>query len=212
MTDDSTGSAPGAAPIAVSPNNPCPFLRALVANGYVGGHIVPLSKIAGTIELASGEVGASKIAVWLKTFGVAQMANGNPLKSFIFGAVLDELRNGPLDKHGAGSRILGVDAQVHEDEIERLASFGQECNNPAGGTERGLTAKQIDAFMAANMKRAGDAARFYYPKLMEKEWPVLLDFMGKGEGDQRYLSVADVRTLIVDRRLPDRVTARLPKP
>ena len=32
--------------IAVSPNNPCPFLRALVANGYVGGHVVPLSKLA----------------------------------------------------------------------------------------------------------------------------------------------------------------------
>ena len=31
--------------IAVSPNNPCPFLRALVANGYVGGHVVPLSKL-----------------------------------------------------------------------------------------------------------------------------------------------------------------------
>jgi len=30
--------------IAVSPDNPCPFLRALVANGYVGGHVVPLSK------------------------------------------------------------------------------------------------------------------------------------------------------------------------
>src|ERR1700712_2891885 len=156
MTDDSTGSAPGAAPIAVSPNNPCPFLRALVANGYVGGHDVPLSKIAGTIELASGEVGASKIPVWLKTFGVAQMANGNPLRSFISGAVLDQLRNGPLDKHGAGSRILGVDAQVHPDEIDRLAGFGHDCQNPSGDTERGLTAKEIDTFMAANLKRAGD--------------------------------------------------------
>ena len=202
--------------IAVSPDNPCPFLRALVANGYVGGHVVPLSKLSETIELASGEEGLKEIMVKLESKMVAVIANGlNPfrvVKSATEGAVLDELRNGPLDKHGAGSRILGVDAQVHEDEIERLASFGQECNNPAGGTERGLTAKQIDAFMAANMKRAGVAARFYYPKLMEKEWPVLLDFMGKGEGDQRYLSVADVRTLVVDRRLPDRVTARLPKP
>ena len=26
-------------------NNPCPFLRALVANGYVDGHVVPLRHI-----------------------------------------------------------------------------------------------------------------------------------------------------------------------
>ena len=196
--------------IAVSPDNPCPFLRALVANGYVDGHIALRSKLAETIVAASGKTGLAEIQAKVETFVVTFLANGS--KTTLAGLVLDELRNGPLDKHGAGSRILGVDAQVHEDEIERLASFGQECNNPAGGTERGLTAKQIDAFMAANMKRAGVAARFYYPKLMEKEWPVLLDFMGKGEGDQRYLSVADVRTLVVDRRLPDRVTARLPKP
>jgi hypothetical protein len=209
MTDERTGSAPGAAPIAVSPNNPCPFLRALVANGYVGGHVVPLPTIAGTIELASGEVGVGKIAVWLKTFGVAQMANGNPLKSFISGAVLDELRNGPLDKHGAGSRILGVDAHVHEDEIARLATFGKDRPDGAGGTERGLNAKEIETYMTANMGRAGAAARWYYPMLMKGEWPVLLKIMGKGEGDDRYLSVAEVRTLFVEKRFPARIVARL---
>ena len=195
---------------AVSPNNPCPFLRALVANGYVDGHIVPRSKLSETIALASGKKGLAETWAKLETYGVTLVANGS--KTTLAGLVLDELRNGPLDKHGAGSRILGVDARVHEDEIERLATFGQECNNPAGGTERGLTAKQIDTYMAANMKRAGDAARFYYPKLMEKEWPVLLDFLGKGEGEDRYLSVAEVRTLIVEHRFPDRVTARLPAP
>jgi hypothetical protein len=41
------------------------------------------------------------------------------------------------------------------------------------------------------------------------EWPVLLDIMGKGEGKERYLSVAEVRTLFVDRRLPDRINERL---
>ena len=209
MTDDSTGSAPGAAPIAVSPNNPCPFLRALVANGYVGGHDVPLSKIAGTIELASGEVGASKIPVWLKTFGVAQMANGNPLKSFISGAVLDELRNGPLDKHGAGSRILGVEAHVHEDEITRLGSFGKNRPDGAGGMELGLNAEEIETYMAANMERAGAAARWYYPMLMKGEWPVLLKIMGKGEGSERYLSVAEVKTLFVEKCFPERIVARL---
>jgi hypothetical protein len=197
---------------AVSPDNPCPFLRALVANGYVGGHVVPLSTIAETIDLASGETGASKIKVWLETYGVALMANGNPPKSFTSGAVLDELRNGPLDKHGAGSRILDVEAHVHEDEITRLASFGKDRSDGAGAVERGLNAKEIDTYMAANLARAGDAARWYYPILMKGEWPVLLRIMGKGDGDERYLSVAEVKTLFVERRLPDRIVARLPKP
>jgi hypothetical protein len=202
--------------IAVSPNNPCPFLRALVANGYVGGHVVPLSKLAETIELASGEQGLKETMVGLETKMVAMVANGlNPfrlVKSATEGAVLDELRNGPLDKHGAGSRILGVDAEVHLDEIDRLATFGKPCNDPAGGTETGLTAVEIETFMAANLKRAGDAAHWYYPMLMKGEWPVLLNILGKGEGEARYLSVADVRTLFVERNLPDRITARLPAP
>jgi len=200
----------------VSPDNPCPFLRALVANGYVGGHIVPLSKLSETIEFASGEEGLEGTMVKGKTYMVALIANGlNPLrqlKSATEGAVLDELRNGPLDKHGAGSRILGVDAQVHLDEIDRLATFGKQCNDPSGGTETGLTAKEIDTFMAANMERAGNAARWYYPLLMKGEWPVLLKILGKGEGEARYLSVAEVRTLFVERRFPDRIVARLQQP
>jgi hypothetical protein len=48
--------------------------------------------------------------------------------------------------------------------------------------------------------------------LMKGEWPVLLNILGKGEGEARYLSVAEVRTLFVERKLPDRITARLPKP
>jgi hypothetical protein len=54
------GSMPDTPQIAVSPNNPCPFLRALVANGYVGGHIVPLSQLCEIIEAASGKQGAEK--------------------------------------------------------------------------------------------------------------------------------------------------------
>ena len=219
MSDNPIGTAPGntpAGPIPVSPNNPCPFLRALVANGYVGGHVVPLSQLCEMIGLASGETGSAQNEVRLKTRMVAVIANGlgplSVLKSATSGAVLDELRDGPLDKHGGGSRILDVDAKVHEDEIARLAGFGKDRNDPAGGVERGLTATEIDTFMKANLKRDGDAARWYYPLLMKGEWPVLLKILGKGEGDERYLSVAEVRTLFVDKRLPERITARLPKP
>ena len=199
--------------IAVSPNNPCPFLRALVANGYVDGHLVPLSKLCEVIEAASGKQGAEKTKAGIATYLIAVIANGfgHVPASAMSGAILDELRNGPLDKHGAGSRILDATAHVHEDEIERLATFGKACQDPSGGTERGLTAKEIDTFMAANLKRAGDQARWYYPYMMKGEWPVLLDILGKGEGEARYLSVAEVRTLFVERRLPDRIAARLPK-
>ena len=149
MPDDRIGAAPGATPagqIPVSANNPCPFLRALVANGYVGGHVVPLSKLPETIGAASGETGFAEKKVRLETWLVAVIANGlgplRVLKSATSGAVLDELRDGPLDKHGAGSRILDVDAKVHEDEIARLAGFGKDRKDPAGGIERGLTANR----------------------------------------------------------------------
>ena len=219
MPDDRIGTGPGApsgAQIPVSPNNPCPFLRALVANGYVGGHVVPLSQISEMVGLASGETGSAQNEVRLKTRMVAVIANGlgplRVLKSATSGAVLDELRDGPLDKHGGGSRILDVDAKVHEDEIARLAGFGKDRKDPAGGIERGLTANEIDTYMKANIKRDGDAARWYFPILMKGEWPVLLKILGKGNGEDRYLSVDEVRTLFVEKRLPERIVARLPRP
>jgi hypothetical protein len=196
----------------VSPNNPCPFLRALVANGYVDGHIVPLGTLTEDIGLASGKTGMGLIRAKVLTYGIAMIANGHPLRSVASGAILDELRNGPLDKHGAGSRILGVDGQVDEDQIKRLADFGRDYANPDGGTERGLNAAEIKIYMAENLKRDGDKARWTYPIMMQGEWPVLLDILGKGEGEARYLSVAEVRTLFVDRRLPKRITDRLPAP
>jgi hypothetical protein len=199
--------------IAVSPDNPCPFLRALVAEGVVDGHIVPVSKLAQEIEAASGTTGLQKKLVGVKTFPVALVANGlSPLRllrNWWSGAELDHLRNGPLDKHGAGSRILDAQAHVHEDEIERLGSFGKDRPDGSGGVERGLTAKEIDSFMGANLERAKATSRWYYPFLMKGEWPVLLDIMGKGEGEERYLSVPEVTTLFVERRLPERINQRL---
>jgi hypothetical protein len=188
-------------------------LRAVVAAGFVDGHVVPLARLSQTVEAASGEKGLKKKQAGLKTRLVALIANGlNPLRllrSFWSGAVLDALRDGPLDKHGAGSRILGVTAEVNEAELARLAEFGKDRPDASGGSERGLTHPEITAYMGANFERAKGKRRWIDRKLMEGEWPVLLRIMGKGEGEQRYLSVAEVRTLFVERRLPDRVTARL---
>jgi len=204
----------------VSPDNPCPFLRALVAGNHVGGHVVPLPKLTRTIDRTTGKTGLPALIAGVQIFLVAQIANGlgplSQLRSLIKGAILDELRNGPLDKHGAGSRILDQHAVVHEDEITRLATFGKDYKSPDGSVERGLSASDIKAFMAANFQRAKDEhsrfyaiRRCYYPLLMLGEWPVLLDIMGKGEGRDRYLSVAEVRTLFVERRFPDRIVALL---
>ena len=214
MQEDSTrvGDAlPGQLP--VSKDNPCPFLRALVAGGYVDGNIVPLPTISRTVEAVSGKRGLAKWIVGVKTFGVALIANGlNPLRqlrSLVSGAELDHLRNGPLDKHGGGSRILDAEAHVREDQIKRLETFGSDRLLSGGGTERGLDAGQIKTFMKANLERDGARARWYFPVLMKGEWPVLLDVMGKGDGSSRYLSIAEVSTLFIERRLPERIVARL---
>jgi processive rubber oxygenase RoxA-like protein len=217
MQDERLGSLAGGAPtkqMPVSPDNPCPFLRALVAEGFVAGHTAPLSTLTRNIEAAAAKRGLQKKIVGTKTYFVALIANGlSPLRllrSCWSGATLDELRDGPLDKHGVGSRILNAKAQVEEAEIERLAAFGKDREDPSGGRmERALTAPEIDAFMDANFARAKGNRRWYDRLLMNGEWPVLLDIMGKGDGDQRYLSVGEVRTLFVDRRLPDRIVARL---
>jgi hypothetical protein len=216
MPNENAGTASSDTPagqIPVSPDNPCPFLRALVAGGFVGRHVVPLATLGQAVEAASGEQGLNKKLVGMKTFPIALIANGlNPLRllrSWWSGAVLDNLRNGPLDKHGVGSRILDATAHVNEAEIARLAEFGKDRQDHAGGTERGLTASEITTYMNANFARAKGKRRWYDRILMIGEWPVLLKIMGKGEGKARYLSVAEVRTLFVDRRLPERIVARL---
>ena len=214
MQDDRPGTSDAPArQIAVSPNNPCPFLRALVAAGFVDGHIVPLPKLTRTIEAATGEKGLKEKLAGLKIYLVALIANGlSPLRllrSWWSGAELDALRDGPLDKHGSGSRILSATAEVNEAELARLAEFGKDRQDPTGGSERGLTIPEITAYMDANFERAKDTRRWIDRQLMNGEWPVLLRIMGKGEGEQRYLSVAEVRTLFVERRLPEPIAARL---
>jgi len=47
---------------------------------------------------------------------------------------------------------------------------------------------------------------------MTGEWPVLHHLLGQGEAHGRYLSVAEVRTLFVEQRFPDRIVARLNAP
>ena len=96
-------------------------------------------------------------------------------------------------------------ARSNESEIARLAEFGSDYADPNGGTERGLNSQQITTYMNANFERAKGHRRAIDRLLMNGEWPVLLNIMGKGEGDDRYLSVAEVRTLFVERKFPARI-------
>src|SRR3982074_3071271 len=145
MQDDRASTVSGDAPIrqtAVSPDNPCPFLRALVADGFIDGHLVALSKLSKTVEAASGEKGLQERLAGLKTYLVALIANGlSPLRllrSWRSGAELDALRDGPLDKHGSGSRILDATGEGNEAELARPAEFGKDQPDLAGGFEPGL--------------------------------------------------------------------------
>ena len=104
-------SEPPAPPIAVSPDNPCPFLRALVAGRFCRRPHRSAWRAFQDHRAGERRDGTeSKIKAGCGTYLVALIANGlSPLRllsSWWSGAMLDELRNGPLDKHGAGSRIL----------------------------------------------------------------------------------------------------------
>ena len=152
----------------------------------------------------------------VKAYFVALIANGvGPFRLFRTwwsGVELDALRDGPLDKHGVGSRILDAHAHIDEAEIQRLAEFGSDRPTADGGVERGLDTSQIKTYMDANFARGAGARRWFDRGLMEGEWPILHRIMGKGEGDERYLSVEEVRTLFVQRRFPAHIVERLRAP
>jgi hypothetical protein len=44
---------------------------------------------------------------------------------------------------------------------------------------------------------------------MDGEWPVLLKVMGKESQSGRYLSVAELRDLFIEKKLPQRMMQRL---
>jgi hypothetical protein len=197
----------------VSAGNPCPFLRALVAQGLLADGVEPLGKVTSTIvavaRAGEGRPALPAAAIW----AIALIAHGlSPLtmaRTKREGLRLSGLRDGPLDKHGAGSGILDANGRVVARELARLDEFASEQIGRSGQSERGLTLAQIRRYMDANFERAEGRRRALDRKLMDGEWPVLLKVMGRDGSGGRYLSVADVRTLVVDRALPKRMTQAL---
>jgi hypothetical protein len=193
----------------VSPGNPCPFLRALVASGMLADGSEPISRIVSTIaDVAKKGEGAPTVPP-AAIYGIAMVANGlNPLTvlhSNLQGVQLNALRNGPLDKKGVGSGILNAMGEVDSKELARLGEFASEKTSISGAKELGLSLGEIKTFMDANFKRAEGKRRLVDRALMDGEWPVLLKVMGKDGSGGRYLSLADVRELFVAQRLPERM-------
>ena len=197
----------------VSAGNPCPFLRALVAQGLVNDEFQPIGRLSDTICAISRASDGGKPLPFILVALIALAANGlSPAQIYRNardGVHLSGLRGGPLDKRGAGSRVICVDGEVNEAELERLAGFASLKTDSAGVSEPGLDAAEIKRFMEANWERAAGRRRAIDRKLMDGEWPVLLQVLGKPGRDGRYLAVADIRRLVVDRALPERIAARL---
>jgi hypothetical protein len=205
-----TTQQPDALP--VSPDNPCPFLRALVAEGTLADDIEPLDKIAATIvEVARRGEGSPALPA-KAVYAIALIANGLSLKSLIRskrqGLRLNALRGGPLDKKGVGSGILDARGAVNAQALARLQEFASRKLSKEGASEPGLGEEEIRAFLDANFKRAAGRRRRIDRALMNGEWPVLLKVMGKDGPGGRYLSLADVQRLFMEQRLPERMRGR----
>jgi hypothetical protein len=206
---------PGSEPVLVSPNNPCPFLRALVEGGHISGHVEQLSTIADTVVAAGGVTPGEPRIPRFKAYLIAMIANGlGPVRlarNIRKGAQLDALRGGPLDKRGVGSRVLDAAGHINENELARLDQFAADKVDSSGMIERGLGIDQLRTMMDANFARAVGRRRRIDRALMQGEWPILLRVMGKPSAGGRYLSLTELRVLFVERRLPPRITRGLSK-
>lgn len=199
--------------VKVSPNNPCPFLRALVQQGLVANDIAAIGELTSTIvAVAKTGEGHPKLP-GPAIRAIALIANGlGPVaiaRNGLRGVKLNALRNGPLDKKGVGSGILNSRGAVDQAELDRLGEFAGDKVGADGAVEPGLDAADLKRMMDANFARAKGHRRAIDRTMMDGEWPVLLKVMGKRGKAGRYLSLAEVRTLFVDRALPERMTKEL---
>lgn len=214
---------PSAAQIDVSPNNPCPFLRGLVAQGLLPNDKASLQQVADAIHHIQdgqdpdqhGDIKPLPTSV-IKL--IAMTANGFSPKQVVnnakHGVALSHLRGSPFDKHGVGSRILSQTSEYDAAELERLASFASQKTAVTGETELGLNQQQIQAMLDANSERAKDQKRPFDRMIMNGEFPILLQVLGKqtqsiNGNSERYLAVSDVERLFKDRQFPARIAKRI---
>ena len=199
--------------LPVSANNPCPFLRALVAAGKLSDGREPLDKVAAVIVATASAGDDHPVLPSSAIFGIGLVANGLSPSALIdtklHGMKLNALRGGPLDKRGAGSGLLDAHGAVDSKEVARLKKFAKAMVGSDGSSELGLALPELRAYMDANFERAAGRRRRIDRALMIGEWPVLLKVMGKQGSTGRYLSLQEVIELFTHRRLPARMNDRL---
>ena len=200
-------------PHAVSANNPCPFLRALVAMGKLADDQEPLAKVASVVAATARAGDGRPVLPRTAIFAIASVANGWGPLSLVgtqwHGLQLNALRGGPLDKKGVGSGILDAHGAVDAKEVSRLQGFAKAKPKADGSSELGLGLAELRAYMDANFARAAGRRRTIDRTLMIGEWPVLLKVMGKEGRSGRYLSFQDVIDLFRKRSFPERMNKRL---
>lgn len=185
---------------------PCPFLRALAADGLLSEQAEPIGKVADVVATVAARGEGQPVLPRAVIAGVALVAHGlGPLALMttrLRGLRLIGLRGGPLDKRGVGSGILDAHGQVDVAQLARLRDFAKPYRSAAGRAEPGLGLPELTRFMDANFERAAGRRRLIDRAMMNAEWPVLLKVMGRSGPQGRHLRLADVETLFTQRRLP----------
>lgn len=201
-------------PHSVSANNPCPFLRALVAMGRLSDDREPLAKVAAVVTATALAGDGRPVLPNTAIYAIASVANGwgplSLLDTQRHGLQLNALRGGPLDKKGVGSGILNARGAIDAKEVSRLRGFAKEKQSVDGTSELGLGLHELRAYMDANFARAAGRRRAIDRTLMVGEWPVLLRVMGKEGPAGRYLGLEDVIDLFKNKRFPERMKRRMP--
>lgn len=189
---------------------PCPFLGALESAKHIGEH-VPLRPLADLVVAAFGARGARAAGLEGALAIIGAIANGvrSIPRNVRAGFRPHELRQGPLDKRGGGTRILSQGGAFEAAEMERFEGFGRPYPSGEGnGIELGWGRRELQTYLDANQERGGGG--FVQRRvLMQGELPQLLDLMGRGEGQERHLVASEVKALYRDQVLPERIEQRI---
>jgi hypothetical protein len=163
------------------------------------------------VATAFGARGANAARLKAALAAIGAMANGvrSIPRNLTGGFRPHELRQGPLDKRGGGTRILSQGGEFDAAEMERFETFGRQYPRADGsGSELGWRLGDLTAYLDANQARAG-AGFIARRVLMQAELPQLLNLMGQGEGEERHLLASEVKALYRDQVLPERIEQRI---
>ena len=196
-------SKPFVPSIEVSPDNPCPFLRGLVGEGFVAGGTVPLNTLSQSIGVRAARPGLGSLGRGSRLADRHRSPTAPPYpKSICSGAQLDALRSGPLDKLGAGSRILGATAWSTRTRSRALRASAGLHRSGLGGASAASTPPKSPTYMRDELQARRQRRALVLPDADEVRMAGPAEDHRQGQGKDRYLSVADVRTLFEQRNFP----------